>query len=961
MKLIFGLRLEDLVVPRMDSKEGGVHRCGPRSLLIVMETHLGLSGHPDDIDYLRVEQYRQALISHQSVDGSPPLSNQIEIDFGADLDSPVTRQRPVSNSLRDSPFYKKSFEADQFATASELLSRRDELLLGGWDFSINKNTPPRLKTLAEVEALFYKEPTETVQQLVLSPGFADRFAVVLELLPEQGHPFTEVTINEPMELLPCHFGRLFNVIGKTGAKPIIKQVGTKQIGSSTETDLEKFQQLLNGTSISKKQNLVADGSLLLLHAKRANEAAAYIAQLLRLNPDFCPACLIPEKSRTLEIALVKEGLPSLGILSASLARPALQILKLAPTFLWKPIDPFKILEFVSLALKPLPDELATQIAFQVARSPGTQGEGWYAMTNRYFSELEEIEPPKVVAEQRKQYNFWFERQRYGIDKSVPKADVLEIYDYLREWAMKVFEENGSKNNSLIVLSGQAKRIVELLQALPEPELNYLQLERIVRTIYEPSPVVFQEREVGHLPFAMHPSAFIGKVDEVLWWDFVQNEPPHFFSRWYPHERAYLNGLDIHPDTPEVENARMLWQRTRPVLMAEKRLVLVIPKVVDGAETLSHPLLGDLEAAFIGLEKITVDVSQNKPSLLDNLFKLPIWEVVGRRYLGKPKAFLNVQNMDKLDREYETLTSLESLFYYPYQWFFRYKIKLNKSAILSVVKDNALMGNLAHRVFEKLMKEEGIYTFNKNDISDWIEQYCRRLLVREGAVLLMYGREPERIAFINKLKYAAWSLISHIRDNGWRIMDTEKDLIGQFPGSSEQATVGSLQSTGHSQVDIRGIADLVLKRDDELAIIDLKWRGATYRANVLKNEEDLQLVLYSRLLAEGGTWAHTAYFIIENGKMIARNNLAFKGITPLTPDADHFEVYGRILKSMEATWHWRMAQLAKGQIEIRTRQTLMEIEEKYADDGQGELMLEILEMKGEDAKWDDYQTLINLIQ
>jgi hypothetical protein len=57
----------------------------------------------------------------------------------------------------------------------------------------------------------------------------------------------------------------------------------------------------------------------------------------------------------------------------------------------------------------------------------------------------------------------------------------------------------------------------------------------------------------------------------------------------------------------------------------------------------------------------------------------------------------------------------------------------------------------------------------------------------------------------------------------------------------------------------------------------------------------------------------------------------------------------------------MAQLAKGEIEIRTRQTSQEIESRYAEEGQSALLMELLEMKGEDAKWDDYQTLINLIE
>ncbi|MEO1261066.1 MAG: PD-(D/E)XK nuclease family protein [Bacteroidota bacterium] len=944
MQLTFGLHLDDQTLPRKDTPTGGSLVGGPRRLLAFLESHLGLTGHPENIDYLRIEQFRQALIL------------RISANEGA-------------------LFFAKSFAADPFATAAELLSRRDELKLAGWDFNAKADMPPRIGTLAEIEAVFHNQPDREEEPLELTVGFADRFCQILEKIPEQGHPFTSIVLNEPLELLPCHFQRLFRLMENSGSRPTIGQVpaivtgaGVDQVERSggqpldlfsqppssdmAESDLEKFKSRIAGKSL-KKQTLTADGSLLVLKAKRSNEAAAYLAQVLRLNEHFRPACLIPEKNRTLDIALVKAGLPSLGILSASLARPALQILKLAPTFLWQPIDPFKILEFVSLAIKPLPDELATEIARQVARSPGLHGEGWYAMTKRYFSELEQKEPVKVVEEQRRQYEFWFERQRYTIDRTVPKREVIQVYDYIREWAYQLFEEQNSKGHSLLVLSEQAKRIVELLQALPESELGYLQLERIVRTIYEPSPVTFQEREVGHLAFTMHPSAFIGPVKETVWWDFVQHEPTHFFSRWYPSERQFFQQQNLYLDTPELENSRQLWQRNRPVLMTGERLMLLIPEVVDGVETLSHPLLGDLEAAFDNLEKITINISSGRSDLLGQFLKLPVWEKISHRQLGAPKPFIQVKDTDSMERESESLTSLESLFYFPYQWFFRYKIKLTKSAILSVVKDQALLGNLAHRVFERLFKKEEIFDFDKIALDEWITAETQKLLRREGAVLLMYGREPERIAFINKLKYAAWSLVSHIRDNGWKVVATELDLHGGFP-------IDLQPETGQHSVPVKGIADLVLERSGELAVVDLKWRGATYRANVLKNEEDLQLVLYSKLLAQDGPWAHTAYFIIENGKLISRNNLAFKNNVPLAPEKDAVEINERILQRMEATWRWRMAQLAKGEIEVRTRQTLQEIEEKYAEEGQGELMMEILEMKGEDAKWDDYRTLINLI-
>jgi hypothetical protein len=787
--------------------------------------------------------------------------------------------------------------------------------------------------------------------LILTPGFADRFCEVLDALGHRRHPFREIWLNEPLELLPGHFQRLFHKMAATATKPILRQLPFTDALPPAEKGsvLYSFQQRLTANPEAQRTTLSADGSLLLLRAKRAVDAAAFTAKLLRLNPSLKPACLIPEKNRTLEVALIHEGLPSPGIQSASLARPTLQILKLVPAFLWNPIDPFKILEFVSLSIKPLEDGLATAIAHQVAQTPGLKGDGWYATINRYWEELENraaSDSSIKVAEVKKQYSFWFDRQRYPMERTVPKRDVLDIFEYLRSWALKAFEDGSSRNHSLIVLSEQSKRIVELLQALPETELTYLELERIVRTIYEPAPVVFQEREAGHLPFVMHPSAFTGTADTVLWWNFIQNEPPHFFSKWYRPEYQYLTEKGLFIDTPELQNARILWQRIRPVLAARQRLILVLPETVNGEDALPHPLFAGLEAAFGNLENITFNVDTYAgEEWLARHFRLPARVPVESRQLGTPKPFLHIRNLGKLHGGHETLTSLEALFYYPYQWVFRHKIKLKKSSILSVVKDNTLKGNLAHRIFEKLLQQD-IYSMEKADLEKWIEVETNKLLAREGAVLLMYGREPERVAFVQRLKFAVWSLISHIRENGWQVKQTEMNLEGHFP-PAEDGT------------EVRGVADLVLVRGNEMAVVDLKWRGATYRSSIIRNEEDLQLVLYAQML-NSGTWPHTSYFIIENGKFVARNNLAFKNIIPIAPTDDPAATNQRILDRMEATWRWRMQQLAEGKIEIRCRQTIPEIEDAYASGGQGELMLEILEMKGEDARFDDYRTLINLL-
>lgn len=899
MTIIFGLALDDPAHPLTGQTSGNVLYLGPHGLLQVLETHLGLSAPPRDIDYLRIEQYRQALRHY--LDDQPQA------------------------------FFAASFAADQFATAAELLARRDELLLAGWDFSAAPAIPPRLACLAAIEAAVSSS---------LAPGYADRYVSVAGRLRPDRPPLTQLHLCEPWELLPAHLVRLFRHWEKTGVPIVFLQ----DHPTGEINDLGRFQAaLLDREGKRQRAALAGDGSLLLLRGKRETDLAAFLATLLRRNPAFQPACLIADKNRALDNALVQEGLPSQGIPSASLARPTLQVLKLVPVFLWHPVDPFKVLEFVSLSVKPLDDELANRIAIQMAQTPGLQGEGWQRTIGAFFARLEERaqrDPGLDVDAVRRQYRFWFERRRYDSAHTAPKEDVIGLYAYLERWARDSYEADNGKNSSLLVLLEQARRIRELLEVLPETQLSHLDLERIVRTVYEPAPVEVHRQEKGRLPFVFQPHALIGPVDELIWWNFIQREPAYFFSRWYQTERTYLESRGIRLTGPADENARLTWQRRRPFLQTQDRLLLVMPDFVDGQAVAPHPLLGDLEAYFGDLSPISYYIDrQAGAEIWHHVFDLPDHREIPMRRLGRPAPFLTLRDGRQLDqRVEETISSLQSLFYYPYQWVFRYKLLLHKSSILSIVADHTLMGNLAHRFFERLLQED-IRHWQRPDVFQWIDRQAADLFEREGAVLLLYGREPDRISFLKQLKFAAWSLIDLIQRNGWTVEATEHPLQGHFLG-----------------LPINGRADIVLRRGDELAVIDLKWRGSSYRERMIRNEEDLQLVLYAKLLTADQRWAHSAYFILNRGRLLARNNLAFREITPITPEADHIEVNQRILDRMQATYRWRMKQISRGRIEVRCTFTCADLENTYREE-----LIDLLEMKQEDAPFDDYRTLIYLVE
>jgi len=898
MRLHLSPHFDNLVHSTPDPARAGVLFAGQKKLLLWLETQFGLSGCPENTDYLRIELYRQALLQ--------------ELE---------TAQEP--------PFFAASFEADRFATAEALLTWRDELLLAGWDFLPAGDCPPRLADLARVEVLF-RQKTTNPEIGAAATGWADRYARVLEWLPLRSVPADEIVLHEPEVLLPPVVRRVVAIF--RAARVPVHTLHPEPRAVDRNSDLAWLQGRLTGR-VSGKKTATADGSLLLLKARSDSDAAVFLAKFLAKNPDWQPVFLIPELNRVLEQALQQEGFPAMGVLSASLARPALQVLKLAPAFLWEPVDVFKIMEFVTLPLKPLDDGLALEIARVMAEKPGLFSDTWFAAVLGYLDQMH------VADAVREQYEFWFGRRRYRADATAPKRDALDLYAYLYRWALERHREK--ENPTLLVLSEQARRIRDLLDTLPEQRIGFLELERIVRTIYEPAPVQVAVAETSHFPFVHQPGAFAASADTLVWWNCLFDGGAPAPDRWQQAERAWLAARNAEPDSPEAVGRQQLALGQKPVWQAARRLVLVVPEQADGAEALPHLLLSDIEAYFENPKALTFDLEnpQHRTNL-ERLCAMPGYVLLNTRPGAPLRPHLRLPNPERFsDSAYETPTNLEHLFYYPHRWFFRQKLRLYPTSLLGVSRDQTLLGSLAHRFFEFLLLEKDCLTWDKYAVQDWINAKAENLLEREGATLLLYGREPERNQFLNRVKSAAWSLLTLIRTNGWHIHDTEMALEGTFGGWP-----------------VRGKADLVLRRDPgEWAVVDLKWSGARRRREMIQNGEDLQLVLYAKLLPPPETWAHTAYFILEDGKMIARNKQAFRdAIAADGPWDNHVEACDAIFARMERTFAWRVAQLREGMLELRNARTAPELDALYAEE-----LLDLLEMKSEDARWDDYRTLVGV--
>jgi len=898
IKINFGLEYDDKVF-QLNEKSFGEIFLGSKQLLVYFEQIIGLSGIPNNNNFIRIEQFRQ-VIEHF-------LLSSGEV------------------------FFSNSFKIDPLATSDAILQKRDELVLAGWDFEISSEMPQRLQVITALE-LFHQSSDTNIDL-----GFADRFQRVIEWIPHLALNIECITINEPKAYVPDHFIRFFDLLAKRDISVSYRDVFEK--GNST-SDLDTWKSALLGNSVNS--TLKGDGSLVLLQSKRDTNAANWLAKFWEKNPSFVDATLMGFKSPILDNCLMNEGLPSMGVLSTSEVRPTLQILKLITTFFWYPVDPYKILEFVSLVVKPLNRKLGWAIAKELSSNPGLFGSGWNLAIANFFKNLEEDDEIKKndIEEIRFQYRFWFLRKRVHINQSIPKSEVKEVYAYLADWAYTEFESKIEKNNSLLVVSEQAKRMVELLDTLPEQKkgLTHLELERMVQVVYESAPVVLNDAELGHTPLVYHNTAFYESVDKLLWWGFGDQEKDYFFANWYQNEFDYFEKLGLKFITPIQENQLKLWQRLFPVLNTNKQLFLLVMDKMDGQDMQHHPLLGDLKATFENLDDIVVDIDNpNLKSEELNNVDLPKWIRITPKPFEKTAPLIDIDpKYEIFDVEYHSFTSLESLLYYPHTWVLRSQCKFYPVSILSLHSESRVMGNLSHRFFELLLEEDGIIEWAKDDIYNWIDENANRLLAREGAVLLMYGREPDKEAFLHKVKTAFWTFVSILKSNRWKILGTEEKLEGEI-----------------ENVELRGIADLILERDGEKAIVDFKWKGKKRRSDLLKNEEDLQLVLYLNML-DSPKEKHTAYYILSDSVLLARNKKAFEeAVSPYEID-NHLEVHNRILDKIDKTYQWRSSQLTQGVLEVRLERNINDLDMAYIEDANG---LERLEMKRRNAPFDIFSVLV----
>ena len=221
-----------------------------------------------------------------------------------------------------------SFHLDSWSAAKQMLALRDELYLNGWN-GIDANSD-RLEALARIEKSL----------LPLSSGIPDRMKRLLEELEKFTFSDT-LCLRDDFELLPFYWRKIITQLEKSGMKIIRMQ-----------------------------QEKTSSPEIIKVSGNNEYVLAAELCRYLSAGDNQRVALICEGKSEVLDSVLRRFGKGMIGNTQASRWRESLQILPLWLETLWKPFNPLRFLELLTLPYSIIPRNVSSALINALQKAPG---------------------------------------------------------------------------------------------------------------------------------------------------------------------------------------------------------------------------------------------------------------------------------------------------------------------------------------------------------------------------------------------------------------------------------------------------------------------------------------------------------------------------------------------------------------------------------------------------------------
>ncbi len=740
--------------------------------------------------------------------------------------------------------FATSLTVDRWACSAELLARRDELRMAGWDGAEGEGLPPLLRDLAAAEAGFDGAGR------TLRAGEAERLAAVQAALAGgRALPPHRCVLREAPGEWPAAWQPVLGLLSVERSAPL-------SAAGSAGSSLRGIQDRILGRD---SKPTAPDPSVRWVSASSVATAVEAVADALTVDPELLATtavcCEDAVVALRLDRALARRGLPTMGAAHSSVFSPALQVLPLVLGLCYKPVDPGTLLEFVSLPLGPLPRRVGRRLARALGEQPGLGSREW----EKAVSDLTapEADPDQLIA---KRLEEWLEHPRVPHGTDLPAELVAERCGKVSRWAIgrasvtpEVGEDDEGEIESLLTLAAQAKVLGDLVGTFGG-SISQPQLARLLEAAREGGLSLRPISMAAGGPLLIRSLAELTTgVSRLIWIGLGTGDFPQ--SVWSRSELKAIAAAGIALDDG-LSTLRLLRARERDGLLRVASRLLAVALPAD-EELRPHPLW-----LWIRGECFPKDTD---PVRLEDLLSglggdsAAPWQFPTETRMAispqPARALWNVDHALVTERERSSASSLEDRLACPLKWVLHYQAKLASSPIARLPDMFLLKGNFSHQVLAEVFGAGGEPP-TEEEAGARIRKCIDERIEQDAAPLAEPAALSERRDLSRALIRSARTLVSAMHAGGYRIIDLEVEIEARVAGRN-----------------IHGYIDCLARRDDDVeAIIDFKYFDGRYRS-LLEDGQAVQLATYAAArhaergrTGEGGPAPAVAYLTISNSSL-----------------------------------------------------------------------------------------------
>jgi hypothetical protein len=798
-------------------------------------------------------------------------------------------QAAVEKALTQHPdlYCNASFQIDPWNTAKELMQWRDHLQLTFWKFNCTDPTLHRLYTLSCIEPHTGGVPK----------GINERWIAAYQELATSPSalPLKEITVYEAPDQLHPFFVKLLERLRQNGIAVYHHQPQYPQPQPPT-TDLQLFQKRLQSSGQQPKATAKGDGSLTILKASNdfllADGLAAYLSQA-KNQPN--PLLLLQGRGSLLENALIKYGFPPLGYTEELEHGAYDQLAELMTLFLWEPFDSDKLIEYLTMPDAPVHKNMRFALASAYAEKAGFENEKWIKAIN----DLDTKDRKKSLD----QYQHWFKRDRYNRQNGAPAQAVIQLYKDLSHWALRYAHSlenpHDPRKKPLTQLAEKCKILQELCKG--QTTINPTELHHWIRELKRDSTSKLHQAGLGAFNYVNHSANIVAPSSFTIWWNFIDPGNP-LQGAFLPSQEEIQQLGEEHLHTVPAMLDEWYSGQTNGILNATDQLFLCIPANQSGAEVAPHPLYADLHATFSNPEILEQTL---EPGSTQQLAPITSFE---RKGLPVNTPYWQVQHsIDISSKEYQSFSSLEKLLKSPYAYVLKYELGIQPIQIPKLKIDHQLKGNILHHAAEILWRQKDLLSQKEIELKKRIHAAMEEAYKEEGEVFLL----PKNAIYKADLdNIGSASLLN----NNWEIAAYEE-----------------WHENPDDHIPLGGIIDLILRRGNETAIVDLKFMGKSKRQKEIAERRAIQLLIYQRLMrnqAPGNIYL--GYYLLDANVLFTQETGAFA--EAIVPHSTENRTMDQLWQKVLEAFNHRLKELGIGKIEAgdKLRQKEFDFWPQYVD-------------------------------